>query len=372
MRKRQGRGRTVRGTLLGTYAVLILLAFAALATVFSLIHGNRVRSEVLNTLSQQAQSMAAAADREIDQMRTMAMNIIYSTSLQDRLYLRPGNSRGLSEEADKLYMILSLIVFPNRPIDQINLYTRDGVRVSTGLDNEVSADNAETKPWYDRLSGEETRQLLFFSGRDEKLSKYMTDSYGKEFVTLVMENYDNLGIPCGYIEIRQRVSRILSAMMSYRSAFGESVSFYDQEGKRIFPRDAEDRAAFTGAEKLGFPDRFTAAGDGNLLCCVPAGRGQFYAVMSIREADLFRSVRDQIVTILLITLGALVLTVLASGLVSRRITRPLADICDQVGQIELEHPEPLPAVDSDIRAPAYQRQFQSACAESQCKRQSIR
>ena len=349
MRMRQGRGRTVRGTLLGTYAVLILLAFAALATAFSLIHGNRVRSEVLNTLSQQAQSMAAAADREIDQMRTMAMNIIYSTSLQDRLYLRPGNSRGLSEEADKLYMILSLIVFPNRPIDQINLYTRDGVRVSTGLDNEVLADNVETKPWYDRLSGEETRQLLFFSGRDEKLSKYMTDSYGKEFVTLVMENYDNLGIPCGYIEIRQRVSRILSAMMSYRSAFGESVSFYDQEGKRIFPRDAEDRAAFTGAEKLGFPDRFTAAGDGNLLCCVPAGRGQFYAVMSIREADLFRSVQDQIVTILLITLGALVLTVLASGLVSRRITRPLADICDQVGQIELEHPEPLPAVDSDIR-----------------------
>ena len=111
MRKRQGRGRTVRGTLLGTYAVLILLAFAALATAFSLIHGNRVRSEVLNTLSQQAQSMAAAADREIDQMRTMAMNIIYSTSLQDRLYLRPGNSRGLSEEADKLYMILSLILF---------------------------------------------------------------------------------------------------------------------------------------------------------------------------------------------------------------------------------------------------------------------
>ena len=90
MRKRQGRGRTVRGTLLGTYAVLILLAFAALATAFSLIHGNRVRSEVLNTLSQQAQSMAAAADREIDQMRTMAMNIIYSTSLQDRLYLGSG------------------------------------------------------------------------------------------------------------------------------------------------------------------------------------------------------------------------------------------------------------------------------------------
>lgn len=348
MRKRQGRGRTVRGTLLGTYTVLILLAFAVLATAFSLIHGNRVRSEVLNTLSQQAQSMAAAADREIDQMRTMAMNITYSTRLQDRLYLRQGTSGGLSDEADRLSMILSLIVFPNRPIDQINLYTRDGIRISSGMDNEITRDGAETKPWYGPLSEQENAQLLFYSGRDEKLSKYVTDAYGKEFVTLVLENYDNFGTRCGYIEIRQRISRILSAMMAYRPGFGESVFFFDREGKQIFPA-AEEETLFALAADRGFPGAFTAAGDGRLLCCVPAGRGQFYTVMSIREADLFRSVRDQIVTILLITLGALVVTVLASGLVSRRITRPLADICDQVGRIELEHPEPLPAVDSDIR-----------------------
>lgn len=348
MQKRQGRGRTVRGTLLGTYTVLILLAFAVLATAFSLIHGNRVRSEVLNTLSQQAQSMAAAADREIDQMRTMAMNITYSTRLQDRLYLRQRTSGGLSVEADRLSMILSLIVFPNRPIDQINLYTRDGIRISSGMDNEITRDSAETKPWYGPLSEQENAQLLFFSGRDEKLSKYVTDAYGKEFVTLVLENYDNFGTRCGYIEIRQRISRILSAMMAYRPGFGESVFFFDREGKQIFPA-AEEEPLFALAADRGFPGAFTAAGDGRLLCCVPAGRGQFYTVMSIRGADLFRSVRDQIVTILLITLGALMVTVLASGLVSRRITRPLADICDQVGRIELEHPEPLPAVDSDIR-----------------------
>ena len=348
MQKRQGRGRTVRGTLLGTYTVLILLAFAVLATAFSLIHGNRVRSEVLNTLSQQAQSMAAAADREIDQMRTMAMNITYSTRLQDRLYLRQRTSGGLSDEADRLSMILSLIVFPNRPIDQINLYTRDGIRISSGMDNEITRDSAETKPWYGLLSEQENAQLLFYSGRDEKLSKYVTDAYGKEFVTLVLENYDNFGTRCGYIEIRQRISRILSAMMAYRPGFGESVFFFDREGKQIFPA-AEKETLFALAADRGFPAGFTAAGDGRLLCCVPAGRGQFYTVMSIRGADLFRSVRDQIVTILLITLGALVVTVLASGLVSRRITRPLADICDQVGRIELEHPEPLPAVDSDIR-----------------------
>ena len=109
MRNRRTRGRTVRGTLLGTYTVLILLSVAALAAAFSLIHGTRVRSEVLNTLRQQTQAAAAAADQEINQMRTMAMNITYSTRLQDRLDLRQGSSGGVSEEADKLSMILSLI-----------------------------------------------------------------------------------------------------------------------------------------------------------------------------------------------------------------------------------------------------------------------
>ena len=349
MRNRRVKGRTVRGTLLSTYTVLILLAFAALATAFSLIQGNRVRSEVLNTLRQNTQAAAVAADREIDQMRTMAMNITYSTRLQDRLYLRRSASGGLSEEADKLSMILSLIVFPNRPIDQINLYTRDGIRISSGLHNEVAEDSTEKQPWYRPLSEQENHQLLFFSGRDEALSKYVTDRYGREFITLVMENYDNFGTSCGYIEIKQRVSRILSAVTAYHSAFGESMYFFDREGNRIFPKEAEEETVWSPAESLGFPEQFTAAGDGRLLCCVPAGRGQFRMIASIREADLLRSIRDQIITILLITLGALILTVLASVRVSRRITRPLAEICTQIGQIEIEQPVPLPEVDSDIR-----------------------
>ena len=111
MRTRRGHGRTVRGTLMGTYAVLILLSFAVLATAFSLIHGSRVRNEVMNTLRGQTQAMAAAADREIDQMRTMALNITYSTRMQDRITLRRGNAGSISEEADRMSMILSLIVF---------------------------------------------------------------------------------------------------------------------------------------------------------------------------------------------------------------------------------------------------------------------
>ena len=349
MRNQGKRGRTVRGTLLRTYTVLILLAFTVLAGVFSLIRGSRVRSEVLNALHQQTLASASAADREIDQMRTMAMNITYSTRLQDRLYLRRGTSSGLSEEADKISMILSLIVFPNRPIDQINLYTRDGVCVSSGLHNDVIRDAAETKPWYGMLAEQENHQILYFSGPDETLAKYVTDAYGREYISLVMGNYDNFGNQCGYIEIKQRISRILSAMMDYRSFYGEELFFYDRTGNQIFPKAAGEDPLFALVESKGFREQFISSGEGRQICCIPVGRGQFYMVMSIREADLSQPVRDQIIVILLITLGALILTVLASLLVSRRISKPLAEICEQIGEIDIGEPVTLPALKSDIR-----------------------
>lgn len=347
--KEGGRGRTVRGALLKTNAVLILLSFALLAAVLSLIQGTRVRNETLTTLHQQARAAANAADREIDQMRTMAMNITYSTRLQDRLYLRHTASQGASEEADKLSMILSLIIFPNRPIDQINLYTRDGYRVSSGLQNEVAEDRAETRDWYGLLSAEENRQVLYYSGPDAALSKYVTDAYGRQFISLVMENFDNFGNGCGYIEIKQRVSRVIAALMAYSPGLGETLSFYDREGTRVYPAADGDAPPLSGEALAGLTEAFTADGSGSMRCAIPCGRGGFYTVMAIRETDLLRPVGEQILMILLITLGALLLTVLASGMLSRRITRPLAEICRQVGELDIEHPAPLPALQTDIR-----------------------
>lgn len=348
-RTEDGRRKTIRGTLLRTNTILILLSFALLAAILSIIQGTRVRNETLNTLTQQTRSAAKAADREIDQMRTMAMNITYSTRLQDRLYLRHTASQGASEEADKLAMILSLIVFPNRPIDQINLYTRDGFLVASGLQNEVSEEKAETKDWYESLNAAENHQLLYFSGPDEKLSKYVTDVNGKKFISLVMENYDNFGNGCGYIEIKQRVSRVISTLMSYDPGLGEQLLFFDREGSQIYPAGEENRFQLSGLKPAELAEVFSADGAGNLLCSISCGKGVFYTVMMIRESDLMRPVREQIVLILLITLGALLLTVLVSGMLSRRITRPIAEICREIGEIDIEHPAPLPAPETDLR-----------------------
>lgn len=341
--------KTIRGTLLGTYAIIIVVSFFALAALFSVILGSRVRSQTLAALHRQTRAAAVAANREIDQMRTTAMNISYSTRVQDRLFLRRSVSR--ADEAEMLSTILSIIIFPNRPIDQINLYTKDGARVSSGLINGIDQAGADGQPWYADLARGESRQRVFFSGPDEALSKYATDYYGKQFITLAMEIYDNFGTSCGYVEIKQRVSRIASAIASYGAAYGESLAFFDRDGSLIYPQPGGSAALFEAARELGFPEEFTRArvdGANVLLCCAACDSGNFYTVMSIRQADLLRPVLEQIATILLLTLAALTLAIALSHLASRRITAPIGAMCEQIASIDIERPDALPALNTDL------------------------
>lgn len=336
--------KTVRGTLFGTYTIIILISFFALATSLIALQASRVRSQTLIALRQQTRAAALGVDREIEQMRTMAMNISYSTRMQDRLFLRRPAQDALGE-AEKLSTLLSMIVFPNRPIDQINLYTRDGMRVSTGLNNEIVRDTPESAPWYGELG--DNHQRVFFSGMDGALTKFATDAYGRQFVSLAMENFDNFGNPCGYIEIKQRVSRVAEGIAAYGSGYGERMLFFDADGRLIYPLDAEAEGLFEAAQGMGFPEDFRRFGN-SFLCCAASDGGSFYTLTVIGAGNLLKPALQQIATTFLITLAALALAIFMSHLAARRITAPIDEMCQQIQRIDIERPSALPPLKTDL------------------------
>ena len=342
--------KTVRGTLFGTYTIIILASIFALAVALIALQANRVRSQTLTALRQQTRAAALSADQEIEQMRTMAMNISYSTRMQDRFFLRhTGSHEG--GEAEKLSMMLSLIVLPNRPIDQINLYTLDGMRVSSGLLNEVVPDTPEDAPWYASLTDDDVRQRVFFSGPDAALSKFATDAYGRQFVSLVMENFDNFGNPCGYIEIRQRVSRVAAGIAAYGSGYGERMYFFDADGRLIYPLGEDDEGLFDAVQAMGFPEEFRQAEGWRrdaLVCCAPSDGGSFHTVTVIGAGNLLKPALQQIATTFLIALAVLALAILLSHLAARRITAPIGEICRQIDSFDLDRPAALPPLKTDL------------------------
>ena len=335
------KGKSVRRVFFGTYTIIIVLSFFVLAAVLSLLQLSEIRSRTLNRLEQESMAAALSVNREIDQMRTMAMNISYSTRMQDRLVLPKA-----AGESEKLSAILSLIILPNRPIDQINIYTLDGMRISSGLVNQVVPGSPEDQIWYADLTEPDRTQTLLYTGPDERLAKFSTDPYGREFLTLAMNNYDNFGIFCGYIEIKQRISRLTGMFSAFGTDYGEQLYFFDREGRQIWPREKAEDKLFEEAQQNGFPGEWTGSGVGMFRC--ESVSGSFYLITSVQAENLLRPAWKQILIIAGTTMAILILTIVFSHLASRRITTPIAEICDQITDIDIEHPAPLPELKTDV------------------------
>ena len=313
------KGRSVRRVIFGSYTVIIVLSFFLLAAVLSVLQLSDIRSRTLNRLEQESRAAALGVSREIDQMRTMAMNISYSTRMQDRLVLPKA-----AGESEKLSAILSLIVLPNRPIDQINIYTLDGMRISSGLLNQVTPALPEGQAWYNELQDPERTQTLLFTGPDAELAKFSTDPYGREFLTLAMNNYDNFGTFCGYIEIRQRVSRFADVFSAFGTEYGEQLAFFDRNGQLIWPREETGSTLFEEAGKKDFPEEWAGYSGGMMRCeSLPGG---FSLMTCVRAENLLHPARRQILVIVGTTLAILVLAIAFSNLASRRITTPIAEL----------------------------------------------
>lgn len=346
---------TIRSTLLGTYSAIILIAFSIMAALYAAIQVPTLKEQAFSTLQQHTLSVAASVDDEIDQMRTIAMNIAYSTMVQDRFFHEENTDPSVfsdSSDAEVLSTLLTTLIFPNRPVDQINLYSIDGTMVASGLNNKIVKQSAKDLPWYDDIIISPNHQVLFYSGSDDAISKFSTDTYGKQFVSLIVQNYDNFNNVCGYIEVKQRLTRVISAGINYNASYGEQLYFFDNEGALLFPANVDvSPALFSLAKERNFPQEFVSFSLSNAkqyLICVPCDDGNFYTIMVVPEKTLMAPVRNFISNIVLITIFAFLGAFAMSYFASRRITDPIDDICRQITGIDIENPAPLSPLATDI------------------------
>lgn len=346
---------TIRSTLLGTYSAIILIAFSIMAALYAAIQVPTLKEQAFSTLQQHTLSVAASVDDEIDQMRTIAMNIAYSTMVQDRFFHEENTDPSVfsdSSDAEVLSTLLTTLIFPNRPVDQINLYSIDGTMVASGLNNKIVKQSAKDLPWYDDIIISPNHQVLFYSGSDDAISKFSTDTYGKQFVSLIVQNYDNFNNVCGYIEVKQRLTRVISAGINYNASYGEQLYFFDNEGALLFPANVDvSPELFSLAKERNFPEEFVSFSLSNAkqyLICVPCDDGSFYTIMVVPEKTLMAPVRNFILNIVMITIFAFLGAFAMSYFASRRITDPIDDICRQITGIDIENPAPLSPLATDI------------------------
>ena len=357
--------KSVQTTLQYVFFLLVTVVFLVNISYFILSESNKIKTQAFESVSRDTETAAAFVDEEIKSVITVMQNVAYSNLVKEQFlaYMNmpassgDGNYSGM-QSIKVLTDLLTAIIGPSRPVDQIYLYSLDAGSVGVGLDNSTSGDRVKDKPWYDDLIKSDDNRLVFCD-RDERLERYFSYEEGSRFLTVSSVYQSAFYKPQGVIEVKHSISSLISKLKKTDTgAYNEKIYIYDQTGKSIysFTDDyrAEEYAAYvTGEDETLFdiPRHIQYDSDTHLFVNTSSYSG-FTTVIAIANSDVYRPIYDFIRANLLIFSVFLLLMFLLSYVVSRIITIPLMKMYSSISSLHTDdesiHTDSLEKIDTNI------------------------
>lgn len=342
---------TIRHTLFVGFFIIILIYFLSIAAIFCFFEVPKQKEQTISVLEQNCSILTQSADKEMAQIRAVAMNIAHSSLIQDKLmnentFLRASMT---TEETAELQFMLSAMIAPNDHSDLVSLYLPTNEIIEIGRINGVRAGAAEDQQWYNQIIEKPYRNLFMYMGEDDAMGKYSTSFYSKRFISYVMEQYDSLNISKGYIEVKRSMEDILSSAIRYNSVYGEEIYILDGEGNPIFPDGAALPEYLTdlGTDERPETEDLRIA-DGHYVFYSPSECSDFCTVLLISTRDLMLPILDYMGKIAYIAVFTLAIAIVIGFFISKRVSRPIQEMCDEVTAFDLTKPLSTKGIQTDI------------------------
>ena len=343
--------RTILWVLLFAMMTLVFVIYMACYVYFE---SSRIRSQSSDALDQQVLSVQSFADSELSALDTVMQNVAYSNLVKE-YYLAnlrqpddPGTGNyGSMQNAKVLTSLLTAIIGPNRPVDQIYLYALDKGVFGNGLDNDTSDLSVTEMDWYPDLMSSGQNKIMFVD-KDERLSRYYTYEEGSWFLTLCSVYQNNLYRPIGVIETKRSIAPLLKKLRSLdHKVYNESVFLYDPKGRVVYASGDDDKAdeyfAMLSDSAASDDPAGNASGgsgtsslvrhlnwDASHLFSTTSGYSGFTTLAVVSNRNLYAPLRNFLRINLLVFLGIIALTFLLSMIAARIITTPMLRMYDQL------------------------------------------
>lgn len=342
--------KSVQTTLQLVFFFLIVAIFGAYISYFIVSQSKKIKTQAFETVSRDTQTTAAFMDEEIRSVNTVMQNVSYSNLIKDHFltYLNKpvsdgdGNYSGM-QNIKVLTDLLTAIIGPSRPVDQIYLYSLDKGCVGVGLDSsnleEISVKDRE---WYDSLINSDNNNLIFCD-QDERLKKYFTYEEGARFLTVCSVYQSTFYKPQGVIEVKHSISSLTLKLKKIDTgAYNENIYIYDQTGKNIYSSGENDMSAKYYAalnpDELKHDDEphQVSFGKNTHLFVNTSSYSGFTTIIAIDSQDIYKPIFDFIKVNLLIFLIFVVLILFLSYLVSRIITIPVMKMYSNISTLHTD------------------------------------
>ena len=341
--------KSVQNALQLMFFLLVTVVFLAYISYFIISESRKIKTQAFETLRRDAQTASAFMDEEIKNVNTVMQNVAYSNLVKEHflIYMNrdDSNSEGRYSEMQNIKVLtdlLTAIMGPSRPVDQIYLYSLDGGCVGVGLDNSNTGDNVTDRPWYDDLVRNDDNHLVFCD-EDDRLDKFYTYDEGSRFLTVASVYLSTYYNPQGVIEVKHSISSLISKLKKIDTGvYNERIYIYDQTGKSIYDFSddsmADEYAPYViGTDPPVYDEpRHISYNKNTHLFADTSSYSGFTTVIAIDNSDVYGPIYDYVKANLLIFAGAVILILLLSYVVSRIITIPVMKMYSSISSLHTD------------------------------------
>ena len=345
---RSEKKRSVQTTLQYVFFFLIFVIFLAYISYFTVSESRKIKSQAFESIGNDVGTTSAFTDEDIKSINTVMQNVAYSNLVKEHFleYLNKPVSDTKDEYSnikniEVLTDLLTAIIGPSRPVDQIYLYTLDKGYVGVGLDNTNSDGSVKDMPWYDDLMDCDSNRIIFCD-KDVRLEKYFTYSEGSQFITVCSVYLSTFYSPQGVVEIKHSISSLINKLKKIDTGtYNERIYIFDPNGNIIY-NSSEDSHGYEYYKEVlsaNIPNdalQHIVHGKSTHLFAQVSSYSGFMTVIATDNRDLYRPIYDFIKAYLLIFLGFVILVLILSYAVSRIITIPVMKMYTQISGLHTE------------------------------------
>ncbi len=333
-----------------TFAIILLLSTAFL-TVILFWQVNYYRTDMLDSLGRESESVLRQIDKELSTMNSISLSIIYSNVVKDRFseFLKdfsmkdiPSSFR-INQNSRYLTEILFATIGPNLSVPQVYIYGTKTGFFGTGIDNGYYHDiRVESFEWFD-ISALTSAKRFTSPHRDERLYSVAKYEEGKLYISLVRQITNNLNVPQGFAEVIQRYDQVFHSAENLRIP-NMNITVFRPDGEVVFPLEHPEK---TGADYSALYRQYTGQkpednpwmkldAEKEHILFLQSEQSDFLMAVSVTDDELMSEFKPLLVIIFGMLLVVLVLMVPFCYWMSRSFTKPIYRLYHSIKSINLE------------------------------------
>jgi Predicted signal transduction protein with a C-terminal ATPase domain len=346
------RYRTVQGSIFISVSLLLVGVLLAFSLVVYDYASAVARERFTDTLTSLSRAVLANLDSQVAEMNRLSLTLIYSRVFQD-LYMRhlalPRMPASVEqriaklENTEALIEICDTILGPNQSAPQMNLFDPRGEMIGSGYYSRLIERDARQESWYSKVAGARGELVLIPPHSDPLLEDTSVIVKGKRYVSLLRSFSDSIRSTQGIIEVKQYCDTLFGELDSLGGS-AATLFVVDGGGRLLYPYDgpqAEGGEVFALSRKTAASPIATGLFPGKrepqIFATATSRETGWILLIGEPSAGLSTSIMQYAARIALLTLGAILCSLVASYFIARRVTVPIKSLHAEIDGVDLHN-----------------------------------